>query len=162
MKIKILSLALLLCMLIPTMSFSSSGQLMLDKVRLDININRGDSACSVLEYVDVGKDVPDMRDFQCYARSGKYNVTLRGPADTTLSLFGSFEYGSERGFLVIRKKDDRQVWILHLEDFPSGKWSSQEATRDTGAYDVFYSAAPIFEQNVSSIKWGQWWQGDLK
>ena len=160
MKIKMLSLGLMLCMLFPAMSFASKGQLMLDKVRLDINIGRGDSACDELEYIDIGKDVPDMRDFRCYERSGKYNVTLRGPAGTTLSLFGSFTYGSERGFIVIRKKDDRQVWILHLEDFPAGKWSSHEASKDSGAFDVFYHAAPIFEQNVSSIKWGQWWQGE--
>lgn len=160
MKIKILSLGLMLCILFPAMSFASKGQLMLDKVRLDINIGFGDSACDELEYIGIGKDVPDMRDFQCYERSGKYNVTLTGSADTTLTLFGSFTYGTERGFIVIRKRDDRLVWILHLEDFPSGKWSSQEASEDSGAFDVFYHAAPIFEQNVSSIKWGQWWQGE--
>jgi hypothetical protein len=160
MKIKMLSLGLIFCMLIPTLSFANKGQLMLDKVRLDINISIGDSACDELQYIDIGKNVPDMRDFPCYARTGKYNVTLTGSADTTLTLFGSFIYGSENGFLVIRKKDDRPVWILHLEDFPAGKWSSQEASKDSGAFDVFYSAAPIFEQNVSSIKWGQWWQGE--
>ena len=160
MKIKILSLGLMLCMLFPAMSFAGKGQLVLDKVRLDVNISKGDNACSVFLNIDIGKDIPDMRDFQCYERSGKYNVTLTGAADTTLTLFGNFTYGSENGFIVIRKRDDRQVWILHLEDFPSGKWSSHEASKDSGAFDVFYSAAPIFEQNVSSIKWGQWWQGE--
>jgi hypothetical protein len=162
MKIKIFSLSLIFSMLVPAMSLANSGQLMLDKVRLDIHIGIGDSACDEVNYIDIGRNVPDMRRFPCYARTGKYNVTLTGAAGTTLTLFGSFTYGSENGFLVIRKKDDSLVWILHLEDFPNGKWSTQEANNISGAFDVFYSAAPIFEQNVSSIKWGQWWQGELK
>ncbi|MFQ5449286.1 MAG: hypothetical protein ACE5E9_01585 [Nitrospinaceae bacterium] len=115
--------------------------------------------CEQLFYVDAGKDVRDMRYFPYYFCEGMYTLTLDGPPGTVVTLFGSFFFGKERGYLVIRKKDHEKVWILQLEDFPPGQWVTTQAERDSGAYEVYYQAAPNFRRNVSSIKWGKWWTG---
>lgn len=141
--------------------FASAGELMLDKLRMDYNITLGDSACDELEYIESGKDIPDLgRFYPCYLRTGRYTMTLSGSAGTTVTLFGKHFFGQERGYLIIKKKDDRLIWILDLEDFPHRQWLNSVATNDSGAYEAFYSSAPIFEQNVSSIKWGSWWSGE--
>jgi hypothetical protein len=157
MKIKIIWFVLISCLFTSKMVVADDGKLVLDKIRLDIHIGRGDSSCGGLMNIDSGKDIPDMRVFNCYHSSGKYTMTLAGPPGTTVTLFENFSYGKERGYLIIRKIDDRQVWLLDLEDFPSDRWSQVEAERQSGAYEAFYHATPIFNQQISSIKWGTWW-----
>ena len=142
------------------MVFADEGELVLDKLRLDIHINLGDSSCDELLNIASGNDIPDMRVFDCYHRTGKYTMTLTGPPGTMVTLFGNFSYGKERGYLIIRKKDDRQIWLLDLEDSSPDGWIQVEARRQSGAYEAFYHAAPIFSQNISSIKWGRWWTKD--
>ncbi len=139
--------------------FANEGKLMLDKILMDFNLAVGDSACDEIMSIDSGKDVEDMRQYRCYHRTGKYTMALIGPAGTLVTLFGKYSFNKERGYLIVRKKDDKLVWILDLEDFPHRRWVNSIATTDSGAYDTFYSSAPIFEQNVSSIKWDHWWNG---
>ena len=139
--------------------FANNTELMLDKLRMDYNISLGDSACDELMYIDSGKDVQDMRGYPCYHRTGRYTMALFGPAGTMVTLFGKHSFYKERGYLTIRKKDDKLVWILDLEGFPNQQWFNSMAVKKSGAYEAFYNSAPIFEQNVSSIKWGDWWRG---
>jgi len=160
MKVKLIWTILIGCICISKMVFADEGQLVLDKIRLDFQISLGDSACDELMNISSGKDILDMRSFACYHRTGKYTMTLAGPPGTTVTLFGNTAYGKERGYLIIKKKDDRQVWLLDLEGFPSDRWLQVDAKRQSGAYDVFYHSAPIFNQNVSSLKWGEWWPKD--
>jgi len=120
----------------------------------------GGSFCDGLHDVAAGKDVPDMRNFLYYACEGRYTLTLSGNKGTTLSLFGKFNYQKENGFMVIVKSDNQKLWVINLNSIPSGKWVSVEAGRQTGAYAVFYRKAFGFDQSISSLKWGQWWQGD--
>jgi len=141
-------------------AFANSGKLMLDKLRMDFNISLGDSACDELLYIELGKDIPNMRRYYpCYHRTGRYTMTLSGPAGTIVTLFGKHSFDKERGYLTIKKGDGKLVWILDLEGFPHREWFNSIATNDSGAYEAFYNSAPIFEQNVSSIKWGRWWPG---
>ncbi len=135
------------------------GSLVLYKVPL-FNSGRERSNCDGLYRPEAGKDVPDMRNFPYYACEGRYTLTLSGKKGTTLSLFGRFQYQKEGGFMVIVKNDDQKVWVINLDDIPSGKWFSVEAGRQTGGYEVFFRKASGFDQNISSVKWGQWWQGD--
>lgn len=157
MKTKLFFAPVMAILLSANLAFAGEGQLMLDKLRLPFNISLGDSACDELMYIDSGKDIADMRSFPCYSRSGRYTAALNGPPGATVTLFGYFSYGKERGYLIIKKKDARQVWILNLENFPHDQWVTIEAQRQSGAYEAYYHPAPIFEQNVSSIKWGIWW-----
>ena len=158
--IKIILTTIIFYVIFIPSSFANDGKLMLDKLRMDYNISLGDSACDELFYIESGKDIPNMRGYYpCYHRTGRYTMTLFGPAGTTVTLFGKHSFDKERGYLIIRKKDDKLVWILDLEDFPNQQWFNSMAVKKSGAYEAFYNSAPIFEQNVSSIKWGNWWRG---
>jgi hypothetical protein len=155
MNSKILGILVILCLCFSQTVFANAGQLVLDKIVLDSDTTIGDSSCDELMNIAAGKNVPDMRrDFPCYERTGIYTATLEGPAGTTVTLFGGFAYGKQRGYLTIKKTDDRQVWILDLEDFSRDQWLKMEAQKQSGAFEFFYHAAPIFSQNISSIKWG--------
>ena len=73
--------------------------------------------CDSLFYVDSGKDITEMRrDFRNYYCEGMYTLTLDGPSGTTVTLFGSGYFGQERGYLILRKKDNRKIWLLENEN----------------------------------------------
>ena len=114
--------------------------------------------CDALFDIKTGKNVPDMRDFRQYFCEGRYTVTLKGKKGTTVSLFGQFNHKKGSGFMVIVKNDNRKLWVINLDDIPSGKWITVKAGRQTGGYEAFYRKASGFDQNISSVKWGQWWQ----
>ncbi len=145
----------------------AKNELMLSKEQLfdggpALDNHRFRDDCSELFYVDKGENIEDMRrDFPYYWCQGMYTLTLDGPPGTTVTLFGSYYYGQERGYLVLKKTDNEKVWILHLEEFPSGRWSSVQPSRQSGGYEAFFIPAPNFRRNVSSVQWGQWWVGDF-
>lgn len=118
------------------------------------------SDCDALYDVKAGKDVPDMRDFRQYFCDGRYTLTLEGKKGTTVTLFGRFAYKKGAGFMVVVKNDNRKIWLINLEDFPSGKWFRVKANQDTGAYKIYYRSVSRFSENISSIQWGQWWKGN--
>ncbi len=119
------------------------------------NISRSTSNCDRILKIENGRNVKDTRDLPCFDRDNTWALTLAGPIGTQVTLFDRIGYGNDNGYLIIKKTDDRLVWILDLEAFPDGKWHSIKADMDTGAYDVFYKAAPTFKRNVASIKWGE-------
>lgn len=160
MKIRYFLAVALFTVFLTGLTQSTGPELVLDKLRLDIHYSQGDSACDELMHIRSENNVPDMRHFDCYARTGKYTMVLSGPVGTTVTLFGNPQYGKERGYLVITKTDDRPIWILNLENFPDKQWFANNAERQSGAYDAFYQEAPIFKRNVTSIKWGKWWEGE--
>ena len=116
--------------------------------------------CEALYDVQTGENVSDMRDFRDFFCEGRYTLTLDGGEGTTVSLFGKFKYKKEAGFMVVVKNDDRKIWLINLEDISPGKWVNVEAKQDSGAYSVYYKSESLFSQNISSIKWGKWWQKD--
>jgi hypothetical protein len=121
-----------------------------------------EAGCQGLYKVVAGKDVPDMRDFPYFVCDGRYTLTFSGNKGATISLFGKLNYRKEAGFMVIVKNDNRKLWVINLNDIPSGKWTTVKAGRQSGGYEVFYRKASRFDQNISSVKWGQWWQGDTQ
>lgn len=118
------------------------------------NGRMGNAACNQLIIIEEGRDVPDMRNEQCGYNDGKFSVTLSGPPGTTVTFFGQYGFKKGNGFLTIKKKDDQKLWLLDLTAFPSGQWFTSGATDDSGAFEAFYNASPIFEQSVYSVKWG--------
>ena len=118
-------------------------------------------ACTEIYDVKFGQNVADMREFRNYHCQGRYEMTLRGDKGRTVTLYAQFNFGQESGFLVVRKTDDRLVWIHDLESLPAGRWITVAAKRDTGGYEAFYYGKSGFDQNLSSVKWGQWWQGEI-
>lgn len=96
-----------------------------------------------------------------YFCEGEYSIVLDGPAGKIVTLFGSFQFKKERGFLIIRKKDSKGIWVEELQAYPERKWHSVPAEGMYGSFDVFYVPAPRFRTRISSIKWGKWWEGPL-
>ena len=160
MKIKafIISISFLICF--PSLGFAKDELVMHQELMWwQINGQSGESACFQLIYIEVGRDVPDMRDelldAQCGLTDSKYSLTLTGPPGTTVTFFGNYNFKKGNGCLTIRKKDDQKLWLLDLTDFPADQWHTLEATDDSGAFESFYNPSPMFEQQVSSIKWGE-------
>jgi len=111
-------------------------------------------ACYKLIDIEVGRDVPDMRNEPCGLSEGKFSFTITGPPGTTVTLFGRYNFKKDNGFLIIKKKDDKQIWLQDIIAFPPDKWFYSEANEDSGAFDAFYNPSPMFEQSISSIRWG--------
>jgi len=113
-----------------------------------------DDVCEILIPIEVGKNVPDMRDQPCSLSHGKFDLTLSGPPGTTVTLFGKFNFKKGNGFLTIKKKDNRKIWLLDLIYFPADQWYYSEANEDSGAFETFYKPSPMFNESIHSIKWG--------
>ncbi|MGP0565727.1 MULTISPECIES: hypothetical protein [unclassified Nitrospina] len=116
--------------------------------------------CQGLYDVESGNDVSTMKGFRDYWCQGRYTLTLEGQPGRTVTLFGLFEYRKDRGFLVIRKTDNRKVWLINLDLLPENKWVTRPADDKSGGVEIYFHAAPQFSQNISSVKWGKWWEGD--
>ena len=158
-KAFIISISFLICF--PSLGFAKDELVMHQELMWwQINGQSGESACFQLIYIEVGRDVPDMRDelldANCSLTDVKYSLTLTGPPGTTVTFFGKYNFKKGNGFLTIKKKDDKKLWLLDLTDFPGGQWHTSEATDDSGAFESFYNPSPMFEQQVSSIKWGEY------
>jgi len=109
---------------------------------------------------DENENRGEFTNFNLYYQDGYYTATLKGPAGTTVTLFGGQDYRADRGYLVIVKKDSSTVKIDDLEAFAPGRWVEQEAREgSSGAVSVYYQSSPNFKSNVASVKWGQWWSG---
>jgi hypothetical protein len=115
----------------------------------------GISDCDRSVKIKNGKNIKNTAKLPCFNQNNKLTLTLEGPKGTQVTLFDRVGYGNDSGYLIIKKNDDRLVWILDLENFPDAKWHSIKANMETGAYDVFYKSAPTFKQNIASIKWGE-------
>ena len=131
------------------------GEMVMRKETLAWAVTMDDDVCYRLFTIKVGDDVPDMRDQPCFFRDGKYTLTLTGPPGTTVTLFGKFNFKKGNGFLTIKKKDNRKIWLLDLIYFPAGRWFYTEETEDSGAFETFYNPSPNFEESIYSIKWGR-------
>jgi hypothetical protein len=139
----------------PAFVFAKDELVMFKEVMYWVSNGKGSGlACNQLIFIKVGQDVPDMRKEKCGYTEGKFSVTLSGPPGTTVTFFGKYGFKKGNGFLTIKKKDDQKLWLLDLTAFPPGQWFTSEANDNSGSFEAFYNASPIFEQSVSSIKWG--------
>ena len=95
---------------------SSAGELALFKESITEEGARHPfyDSCSGIFYVKQGENIPDMHDFHDYSCEGVYSLTLEGSSNTTVTLFGNLFNITDRGYLVLRKTDDRKVWIIYL------------------------------------------------
>ena len=140
---------------IPGLSFGKD-EMVMRKEPLDWAATRDGDVCYMLIRIEVGEDVPDMRDKPCFLRDGKFSLTISGPPGTTVTLFGKYNFKKGNGFLIIKKKDDKKIWLQDIIAFPPDQWFYSEANDDSGAFDAFYNPSPMFEQSVHSIKWGEY------
>ena len=153
MKLTAFLTALTVLIGFPGLSFGKD-EMVMRKEPLDWAVTRDGDVCYRLFSIKVGDDVPDMRDQPCFFRDGKFSLTISGPPGTTVTLFGKFNFKKGNGFLTIKKKDNRKIWLLDLIYFPADQWFYSEANENSGAFETFYKYSPIFEESLYSIKWG--------
>ena len=153
MKITILTITIIFLIVFPICTFAKD-EMVLRKETMYWAVTIDDDVCYKLIDIEVGRDVPDMRDEPCGLSSGKFSFTLSGPPGTTVTLFGNYNFKKGNGFLIIKKKDDKKIWLQDIIAFPPDKWFHSEANEDSGAFDAFYNPSPMFEQSISSIRWG--------
>lgn len=153
MKIKFFLVAYTFLVCFPTLAFAHD-ELVIQKEVMYWTMARSNFTCTPHIQIEIGEDVPDLRDEVCGTVIGSHSLTLSGPAGTTVTLYGDYNFKKDNGFLTIRKKDDQMLWLMDLTVFPDGQWFSSEADQDSGAFDIFYKANPRFERIVSSVQWG--------
>ena len=154
MKLTAFLTALTVLIGFPGLSFGKD-EMVMRKEPLDWTVTRDGDVCYKLIPIEVGHDVPDMRDKPCSSRDGKFSLTISGPPGTIVTLFGKYNFEKGNGFLTIKKKDHREIWLLDLIYFPAGRWFHTEETEDSGAFETFYNPSPNFEESIYSIKWGR-------
>ena len=114
--------------------------------------------CGDFVQFKANKNREDFTEFSLYTQTGYYSAVLYGPESTTMTLFGEQNYATDKGFLIIVKKDDTVVQIENLDEFIPQKWIDVQAQKGgSGAYSVYYQPYPLFKSNVRSGKWGKWW-----
>lgn len=157
MKIKkfFISLGLLAALTTPVSASESELTIYMEVLYYNISMTTVD--CDRLIYIQAGKNLSSFNNLPCHLRDGKVTATLTGPAGTSVTLFGNLTYGQDKGYIVIRKTDERMIWLRDLMDFPDSKWKTIEGDSESGGYEVFYKAGPAFDSNIASLKWGQWW-----
>lgn len=161
MKHKVIAVVGLILFLAGTLHAAEQrGALILNKIPIYEFEDARQLGCTGMYDVKYGRDVADMREFRNFHCQGRYEMTLRGEKGRTVTLYAQFKFGKKGGFLVVRKLDDRKIWISDLENLPSDQWTTVLASRQSGAYKAFYRDASGFDQNISSVKWGQWWKGE--
>ena len=162
MKLKLLIAICLIGFWAGTLQASEQrGALVLKKIPVYEFDDAKRIGCTGIYDVKFGRNVSDMREYRNFQCLGRYEMIVRGDEGRTVTLYAQFNFGQENGFLVVRKTDDRLVWIYDLEDLPPGQWTTTPASRQSGGYEAFYHNGSGFDQNISSVKWGQWWQGDV-
>ena len=157
MNIKNLFLSFGLLALLSTPVSAMEGQLTLYSEFNYFESTKSPSNCRLIN-VAVGNDLPNLTHTPCYYQNSAITTTLEGPTGTMVTLFAKQTFGKEGGYIVVRKTDDKKVWLLDLMDFPEKQWKTIEANSDSGGYEVYFKNGPAFDTNVASLKWGQWWK----
>lgn len=114
--------------------------------------------CGNFEQFIGNRDSWDFSEFDLYRASGYYTLDLTGPADTTVTLFARKSFQTDSGFFILIKKDDAQITILDLENFPPESWVERKGDKNGGGvFSAYYHPYQNFKSNIASVKWGKWW-----
>lgn len=114
--------------------------------------------CGDFERFAGNRDRGDFSEFDLYMASGYYTLDLSGPAGTTVTLFAGKDFKTDWGYLIITKKDDAQIILSDLENFPAKQWvEGQGEENGMGKFTAYYFPHQNFKSNIASVKWGKWW-----
>ena len=149
---------LLFILIFPAPAMASNGALLELWKRPDFLYGKC-GHCADLISIKNNRDWADFLPFNFTTRDGYFTANLRGPAGTSVTLYGQEDFRESRGYLVIIKKDDLMVEIDNLEAFVPGQWT--EVDKEEGSYSAFYQPYQNFKRFVSSAKWGKWWNGNI-
>ncbi len=146
----------LFILMLPTTAMASSNSL-LELWKKSEFLYGSCGHCADLISIKNNKDWANFLPYDLTTRDGYFTANLKGPAGTSVTLYGQEGYREDRGYLIIIKKDDSRIEIEDLEAFAPGKWT--EVDKEEGGYSVFYQPYQNFKTFVSSVKWGKWWDG---
>ena len=111
--------------------------------------------CSDLFSLAAGHNIKDLNYANFKSQSGVFTLDLKGPAGTTVTLFGAPGHMKDRGYLTLVKKDDSPIAIDDLEAFAPGVWVDIKAMADdAGGYSAWYQPHADFTSSVTSVLWG--------
>ena len=124
----------------------------------DPNLIGACGRCANAYVLEGHQDRWDISDYPSFLQTGYYYMALYGPPETTVTLFASRNYTTERGFLIVIKLDKRPVLIRDLEEFPKNEWVARDPTEEgTGSFRAYYFPHKFFKGSITSVKWRQWW-----
>ncbi len=156
-----LFLALIFCLLlVPSSSLASDpAQLKLFKV----NEFTLCSICGEFYPVFENQDVSSLASYSQFLQDNEYNLTFWGDPGSTVTIFGSFDYVTDKGYLIVHKLDDQPIYLYDLEKFPENEWTEVGAKGvSKGKFLAYYQPYENFKTNISSVKWGQWWPDSVE
>jgi hypothetical protein len=162
MKSKFWTFIVISILFVPSLVFAGKEkvELTLYKVPLfeePFNFYSTRTGCNSLYSVDGGKNYTTLSDFVYFYCDGGYTFTLDGPANTTVTLFGNPDYRVDWGYLIVRKTNDKRIWLKDLNSLKKGGWQTVEGEGGYGDYQYYYKKSPAFIEKIASVKWGQWW-----
>lgn len=154
----VISSALIFCSGFLTWDFSDpegkdaeKGELYLSKVD---PFHPACMPCEDIFYLRSGDNRKNFREYTLYLQSGYYKIDLFGPEGTEIALFGAENFQTSMGYLKIIKRDKERATVYNLEDLKPETWTEIPAEDGvTGAYLVYFSPYPSFEENIASISW---------
>jgi hypothetical protein len=110
--------------------------------------------CEDIFYLRSGDNRKNFREYPLYLQSGYYKIDLFGPEGTEISFFGSENFQTSMGYLKVIKRDGERASVYNIEDLKPETWVEIPAHPGvTGAYSVYFSPYPSFEENIASISW---------
>lgn len=114
--------------------------------------------CSERLILNENDDRKNFRRYNSNNQTGSYLIDLTGPVGTTVTLYGSQNYGLDHGYLIVIKQDDRPIVVGDLENLPPRQWVEvNRSDTGPGLYRVWYHPSNLFKERIASVKWGQWW-----
>jgi len=116
--------------------------------------------CSDMVAFDEGENTVDFDQRNFATQTGYHYVYIKGPAGTTVTLFGGRQFGLDNGYLIIRKQDDRtiHVRVTDLEQLPANQWFDiGPGDGNDGNYSAWVQPNAYLESRIGSLKWGKWW-----
>jgi hypothetical protein len=134
----------------------SKGELLLRKE--DPYLYGGCGWCTDLFSLRENDNRKNFRQYNLDTQTGIYSIYLTGPAGTTVTLYGSQNYGLKHGYLILVKQDNRAIAVGDLENLPPRQWVEvNRPETGPGLYRAWYHPSDHFKERIASVRWGQWW-----
>jgi len=111
--------------------------------------------CDIYFAIEKDQDKVAMNNMRNRFCVGEYSLVLYGPPGTTVTIYGQYFYGKDRGYFTLTKTDDRKVSIGNFKSFEDQRWMVSMANKKNGGFESYFHAGPGFSRNFSSIKWNE-------
>ena len=83
--------------------------------------------------ISESQDLKSIAIYSEFNSDNEYNLVLFGQRGSTVTIFGDFDYGTSKGFLIINKIDNKPIYLYDLEQFPENQWVTINSTEASNA-----------------------------